>query len=31
VVEMARRILGPEWLPDYVRAANNGGIEPVLV
>jgi Fe-S oxidoreductase len=31
VVEMARRVLGPEWLPDYVKAANNGGIERVLV
>ncbi|MEW6098351.1 MAG: FAD/FMN-binding oxidoreductase [Pseudomonadota bacterium] len=31
VVEMARRLLGPNWLPDYVRAANEGGIERVLV
>jgi FAD/FMN-containing dehydrogenase/Fe-S oxidoreductase len=31
VVEIARRILGPDWLPDYVKAANNGGIERVLV
>jgi Fe-S oxidoreductase len=31
VVEMARRLLGPQWLPDYVRAANTGGIERVLV
>jgi FAD/FMN-containing dehydrogenase/Fe-S oxidoreductase len=31
VVEMARRILGEEWMPDYVRAANGGGIERVLV
>jgi len=31
VVEMARRVLGPDWLPDYVKAANNGGIERVLV
>jgi Fe-S oxidoreductase len=31
VVEMARQLLGPQWLPDYVRAANAGGIERVLV
>jgi hypothetical protein len=31
VVEMASRILGPDWLPDYVRRANDGGIERVLV
>ena len=31
VVEMANRILGDQWLPDYVAAANNGGIERVLV
>jgi len=31
VVEMARQILGEEWLPGYVQAANNGGIERVLV
>jgi Fe-S oxidoreductase len=31
VVEMARHILGEKWLPDYVRAANDGGIERVLV
>ena len=31
VVEMARRILGPDWLPDYVAQANDGGIERVLV
>jgi Fe-S oxidoreductase len=31
VVELARRILGPDWLPRYVAAANNGGIERVLV
>ncbi len=31
VVEMARRILGPSWLPDYVARANAGGIERVLV
>jgi Fe-S oxidoreductase len=31
VVEMASQILGKEWLPDYVAAANHGGIERVLV
>ncbi|MGL6111294.1 MAG: (Fe-S)-binding protein, partial [Rubrivivax sp.] len=31
VVEMARRILGPDWLPRYVGQANAGGIERVLV
>jgi len=31
VVEMARQILGKEWLPSYVDAANHGGIERVLV
>ncbi len=31
VVEMAQQILGPDWLPDYVAAANQGGIERVLV
>ncbi|NBY27858.1 MAG: DUF3400 domain-containing protein, partial [Betaproteobacteria bacterium] len=29
--EMARQILGEQWLPDYVRQANLGGIERVLV
>jgi Fe-S oxidoreductase len=31
VVEMARQILGPTWMEDYVRRANAGGIERVLV
>jgi Fe-S oxidoreductase len=31
VVEMARRILGEDWLPAYVERANAGGIERVLV
>ena len=31
VVEMAQRILGPNWARDYVAAANGGGIERVLV
>jgi FAD/FMN-containing dehydrogenase/Fe-S oxidoreductase len=31
VVEMANRILGPDWMKQYVKAANEGGIERVLV
>jgi FAD/FMN-containing dehydrogenase/Fe-S oxidoreductase len=31
VVEMARHLLGENWLVDYVERANNGGIERVLV
>ncbi len=31
VVEMASKILGPDWMPDYVARANDGGIERVLV
>ena len=31
VIEMARLILGENWLPDYVARANAGGIERVLV
>jgi FAD/FMN-containing dehydrogenase/Fe-S oxidoreductase len=31
VVEMARHILGPKWLETYVRQANAGGIERVLL
>jgi FAD/FMN-containing dehydrogenase/Fe-S oxidoreductase len=31
VVEIARNLLGAEWLPEYVQRANNGGIERVLV
>jgi len=31
VVEMARHLLGEDWLPNYVKAANNGGIERVLL
>ena len=31
VVEMAKSILGPEWMQNYVRAANEGGIERVLL
>jgi Fe-S oxidoreductase len=31
VVEMANQILGDNWMPDYIAAANSGGIERVLV
>jgi Fe-S oxidoreductase len=31
VVEMAKKILGDNWMPEYVQLANNGGIERVLV
>ncbi|PXW94118.1 hypothetical protein C7444_11510 [Sphaerotilus hippei] len=31
VVEMARQILGENWMPEYVQRANAGGIERVLV
>ena len=31
VIEMARHLIGEEWMADYVKAANNGGIERVLV
>ena len=31
VVEMAREILGENWMPEYVQRANAGGIERVLV
>jgi Fe-S oxidoreductase len=31
VVEMAKHLLGENWLPDYVAKANNGGIERVLL
>ena len=31
VIEMARKILGTDWMKDYVKAANDGGIERVLV
>ncbi|MBK9616948.1 MAG: DUF3683 domain-containing protein [Uliginosibacterium sp.] len=30
VIELARHILGKDWLQDYVRRANAGGIERVL-
>ncbi|SDM21190.1 Fe-S oxidoreductase [Oryzisolibacter propanilivorax] len=31
VVEMARQILGEDWMPQFVQRANAGGIERVLV
>ena len=31
VVELARHLLGANWMPEYVARANNGGIERVLV
>ena len=31
VVEMAKHLLGENWMPEYVARANNGGIERVLV
>jgi Fe-S oxidoreductase len=31
VVELARHLLGENWLPDYVAKANSGGIERVLL
>ncbi len=31
VVEIAKNLLGADWLPRYVRLANSGGIERVLV
>ena len=31
VVEIARKMLGPDWLPKYVEQATRGGIERVLV
>jgi len=31
VVEMAKTLLGENWLPEFVARANNGGIERVLL
>lgn len=31
VVEMAKHILGENWMEDYVKKVNNGGIEKVLL
>jgi Fe-S oxidoreductase len=31
VVEVAKHLLGPNWMADYIAKANRGGIERVLV
>jgi Fe-S oxidoreductase len=31
VVEMAKHLLGKNWMADYVEKANQGGIERVLL
>ena len=31
VVEIAKHVLGANWMPEYVRKANQGGIERVLL
>ena len=31
VVEMAKALLGPDWMADYIRKATQGGIERVLL
>jgi Fe-S oxidoreductase len=31
VVEIARHVLGEDWMAEYVRRANTGGIERVLL
>jgi hypothetical protein len=31
VIEMARRVLGENWLAEFVAKANSGGIERVLL
>ncbi|MCY1298933.1 hypothetical protein D9M68_693330 [compost metagenome] len=31
VIEMAKHLLGENWMPEYVAKANAGGIERVLV
>jgi FAD/FMN-containing dehydrogenase/Fe-S oxidoreductase len=31
VVEMAKHLLGENWMPEYVARVNNGGIERILV
>jgi Fe-S oxidoreductase len=31
VIEMAKAILGPDWMQNYLHAANNGGVERVLL
>ena len=31
VVEMAKKLLGKDWMANYVKQANNGGIERILL
>ena len=31
VVEMAKHLLGENWMQEYVHKANNGGIEKILL
>jgi len=31
VVEMAKHLLGPDWMESYIEKASNGGIERVLL
>jgi Fe-S oxidoreductase len=31
VVEMARRLLGEDWMPEFIERARHGGIERVLL
>jgi len=31
VVEIAKHQLGDSWLQDYIKAANHGGIERIVV
>ena len=31
VVELAKHLLGPDWMEDYVARANAGGIERILL
>ncbi len=31
VVEIAKHVLGENWMPEYVQRANRGGIERVLL
>jgi Fe-S oxidoreductase len=31
VVEIAKHLLGENWMPEYVQRVNNGGIERVLL
>ena len=31
VVEMAKHVLGADWMQDYVAKVNNGGVEKVLL